>query len=404
MSAIFLSLAIGAAIGALGSYFYLKIIHEKKLKIFELEMFNQRSILEQKIEAQKREQELKEKLQTELLEGFAKDLLQKSSLTLQAASNKTLEQVVSPLKERIKDFETKVEKVYEVEARERYNLKKEIERMAHASESLGKTLRGDFKAQGLWGEIVLERVLEVSGLREGIEYTSQGRDLNLKSESGTHAKPDVIIHLPEERHLVIDSKVSLGAFEKWIQNVDHEKDLAGKTFAAAVKQHVQDLSDKHYQNLAGLRSPDFVFLFFPIDTAIIALQEIDSALFLAAWKKRVVLVGPSTLLPTLKTVESIWKNETQNQNALEIARLGGLLYDKFVSFAEDLLGVGKALGSAQSNYDEALKKLSDGKGNLLRQSERLKELGVRSQKKMPKELGVDYSESALIEGPTKESV
>lgn len=372
----------------------MKLNASKKLEIFKLEKEKEILLLQSEISAVKREQELKEKLQSEVFENFANEFVQKSSQTLQSSSNKSLEQVLAPLKEKIKEFEGKVERVYEVEARERFNLKKEIEKMAFASDNLSKTLRGDFKTQGIWGEIVLERVLEVSGLREGIEYTTQGRDMGLKSDSGTHAKPDVIIHLPEGRNLIIDSKVSLGAFEKWMQQQDSaQKDLAAKAFANAVKQHVVDLSEKHYQNLAGIRSPDFVFLFFPIDTAIVALQEVDSALFLGAWKRRVVLVGPSTLLPTLKTVEAIWKNEVQNQNALEIARLGGLLHDKFVAFSEDLVSVGKALGSAQSNYDEALKKLSDGKGNLVRQTERLRELGVRTQKRLPKELQMENSET-----------
>lgn len=397
MSAILIYLSVGVVLGAVFAYFLSKISTSKQVEILKLEKESAIALLQQEVTNVKREQELKEKLQSEVFENFAQDLLKKGSHSLQESSNKSLEQIVRPLKEKIKEFETKVEQVYQVEARERFNLKKEIERMSFASESLSKTLRGDFKTQGIWGEIVLERVLEVSGLREGIEYTSQGRDMGLKTESGTHAKPDVIIHLPEGRHLIIDSKVSLGAFEKWIQQNDTEKELAGRAFTSAVKQHINDLSEKHYQGLAGLQSPDFVFLFFPIDTAIIALHEIDTSLFLTAWKKRVVLVGPSTLLPTLKTVESIWKNEIQNQNALEIARLGGLLHDKFVSFCDDLLGVGKSIASAQSNYEEALKKLSDGKGNLVRQTERLRELGVRTQKKLPRELQLDSSEAPLLE-------
>jgi len=397
MSAILISLLVGVVLGAVFAYFLSKISTSKQIEILKLEKENSIALLQQEVVNTQKEQVLKEKLQSEVFENFAQELLKKGSHSLQESSNKSLEQIVRPLKEKIKEFETKVEQVYQVEARERFNLKKEIERMSFASESLSKTLRGDFKTQGIWGEIVLERVLEVSGLREGIEYTSQGRDMALKTEAGTHAKPDVIIHLPEGRHLIIDSKVSLGAFEKWIQQSDTEKELAGRAFTSAVKQHINDLSEKHYQGLAGLQSPDFVFLFFPIDTAIIALHEIDTSLFLTAWKKRVVLVGPSTLLPTLKTVESIWKNETQNQNALEIARLGGLLHDKFVSFCDDLLGVGKSIASAQSNYEEALKKLSDGKGNLVRQTERLRELGVRTQKKLPRELQLDSSEAPLLE-------
>ncbi len=397
MSAILISLLVGVVLGAVFAYFLSKISTSKQIEILKLEKENSIALLQQEVVNTQREQLLKEKLQSEVFENFAQELLKKGSHSLQESSNKSLEQIVRPLKEKIKEFETKVEQVYQVEARERFNLKKEIERMSFASESLSKTLRGDFKTQGIWGEIVLERVLEVSGLREGIEYTSQGRDMALKTESGTHAKPDVIIRLPEGRHLIIDSKVSLSAFEKWIQQSDTEKELAGRAFTAAVKQHINDLSEKHYQGLAGLQSPDFVFLFFPIDTAIIALHEIDTSLFLTAWKKRVVLVGPSTLLPTLKTVESIWKNEIQNQNALEIARLGGLLHDKFVSFCDDLLGVGKSIASAQSNYEEALKKLTDGKGNLVRQTERLRELGVRTQKKLPRELQIDSTDSPLLE-------
>ncbi len=404
MSAVFLSFIFGLGLGLVFAYVMQRmqgILQSKKLEIFKLEKEQEVALVQQEITSLKREMELKVKLQSEVLENFASDLMKKGSETLQRSSNQSLEQIIKPLRERIKDFESKVEKVYEVEARERFNLKREIERMAFASENLSKTLKGDFKTQGLWGEIVLERVLEVSGLREGIEYTSQGRDMGLKAESGSHAKPDIIIHLPEGKHFIVDSKVSLSAFEKWIHSSEtSERDIAARTFSAAVKQHIGDLSEKHYQNLAGLQSPDYVFLFFPIDTAIIALHEIDPSLFLAAWNKRVVLVGPSTLLPTLKTVESIWKNETQNQNAAEIARLGGALYDKFASFCDDLLGVGKSLVSAQDSYGEALKKLRDGKGNLLRQTDRLKELGVRSQKSLPRELQRELVQDLLPESET----
>jgi len=367
---------LGTAIGILFAYTVVRLLKSKTVALKEME-----------IDSLKKEFDLKEKLQRETFENFASDMLKKGSANLEESSKKSMEQIVAPLKERIKEFEAKVQHVYEVEARERFNLKKEIERMSFASENLNKALRGDFKTQGVWGEIVLERVLEVSGLREGIEYTAQGKDLGLKSEAGTAAKPDVIIHLPEGRHLIIDSKVSLGPLERWLQSDNKEsKDLAAKVFISAVKQHVSDLSEKHYQNLAGLQSPDFVFLFFPIDSAIVALHEMENSLFLSAWNKRVVIVGPSTLLPTLKTVESIWKNERQNLNALEIARLGGLLYDKLASFCDDLVGIGKSIKGAQASYDEAMNKFSNGKGNLLRQTERLKEMGIRSQKGLPKEL------------------
>jgi DNA recombination protein RmuC len=377
-------LALGSFIfGSLFAYYLLSQRHAK----YMLQNEKEKALLNAQADSLKNEALLKEKLLQEKFEVFAQDLMKKSQENLESSSSKSFENILKPLSEKIKDFEKKVETVYQAEARERFNLKKEIERMAFTSENLGKALRGDFKTQGIWGEIILEKVLEASGLREGFEYTTQGRDLQLKNEEGSRFKPDVIIHLPEERHLIIDSKVSLTAFEKWVNTEnENEKALALKSFASAVRLHVQGLSEKHYQNLKNLRSPDFVFLFFPIETALIALYENDPNLFQQAWSRKVVLVGPSTLLPTLKTVESIWKNEKQNQNALEIARSGGLLYDKFVLFCEDLIAVGKSLQGAQNSYEEAMKKLRDGKGNLLRQSERLKEFGVRSQKQIPQSL------------------
>ena len=386
MGRMFLSLFLilgGSIVGALFAYFIMNQKHAK----YVLEAEKEKTLLNAQVESIKNEAALKEKLFQEKFELFANDLMKKSQQNLEVSSSKSFENILKPLSEKLKDFENKVESVYQAEARERFNLKKEIERMAFTSDNLGKALRGDFKTQGIWGEVILEKVLEASGLREGHEYSTQGRDLQLKNEEGARFKPDVIIHLPENRHLIIDSKVSLSAFEKWVNTADqNEKVLALKSFASAVRMHVQGLGDKHYQNLKNLRSPDFVFLFFPIETALIALYEHDPNLFQQAWNRKVVLVGPSTLLPTLKTVESIWKNEKQNQNALEIARSGGLLYDKFVLFCEDLMSIGKSLQSAQGSYDEAIKKLRDGKGNLLRQSERLKEFGVRSQKQIPKEL------------------
>lgn len=379
-----LFLVLGSFIfGSLFAYYFLSQKHAK----YVLESEKEKALLNAQADSLKNEALLKEKILQEKFEVFAQDLMKKSQQNLESSSSKSFENILKPLSEKIKDFEKKVESVYQAEARERFNLKKEIERMAYTSENLGKALRGDFKTQGIWGEIILEKVLEASGLREGFEYTTQGRDLQLKNEEGARFKPDVIIHLPEDRHLIIDSKVSLSAFEKWVNTEnENEKAVALKSFASAVRLHVQGLSEKHYQNLKNLRSPDFVFLFFPIETALIALYENDPNLFQQAWNRKVVLVGPSTLLPTLKTVESIWKNEKQNQNALEIARSGGLLYDKFVLFCEDLIAVGKSLQGAQSSYEEAMKKLRDGKGNLLRQSERLKDFGVRSQKQIPQSL------------------
>ena len=381
---LFIGLLVGVLIGAGASYILLAKKHQQIFSNSEKE----NAVLHEQINQLQSRFLVEQNLQEKKLENLTHELLQKGVSVIQDSSVKNLEVILKPFREKLSDFEQKVQRVYDVEAKERFSLKQQVDRMATASEGLSRALRGDFKTQGIWGELVLERILEVAGLREGIEYTLQAKEMGLASESGGRLKPDVVIHLPDEKHLIIDSKVTLAPFEKWI-NTDVaalEKETTFKAFMSAVKSHVSDLSGKHYQNAASLNSPDFVFLFLPIEAALVSLHEKDPSLFNWAWQKKVVIVGPSTLLPTLKTVESIWKNERQNQNALEIARLGGLLYDKFVSFCEDLVGVGKAIGQAQNAYDESLKKLSEGKGNLLRQGERLKELGVRSQKVQPKEM------------------
>lgn len=375
---------LGSILAGAGVYIFLSKKYQPLLHNAEKEML----VIKEQLSQAKSEFQIRSELQNQKYENLTQELVQKGVSVLQESSMKNLELILNPFRQKLSEFESKVQNAYNAEAKERFSLKQQVERMALVSEGLTRTLRGDFKTQGVWGEIVLERILELSGLQEGREYTLQGSELSLTNAEGARIKPDVIIHLPEEKHLIIDSKVTLMPFERWI-NLDpssSEKEIAFKSFVAAVKQHVADLSDKHYQSSSKLRSPDFVFLFLPIEAALVALHENDSSLFTAAWQRKIVIVGPSTLLPTLKTVESIWKNERQNINAQEIARLGGALYDKFASFCEDLSSVGKSLDQAQAAYEESLKKLKDGKGNLLRQSERLKDLGIRAQKNLPKEM------------------
>lgn len=384
----FLYLITGILLGALLASSFVYIFLSKKYQSLVHVAEKEALLMKEQLTQVKSEFQIRSELQNQKFEGLTQDLLQKGVGILQESSVKNLEMILNPFRQKLHEFESKVQNAYNAEAKERFSLKQQVERMALVSEGLTRTLRGDFKTQGVWGEIVLERILEISGLKEGREYTLQGSDLSLTNSDGNKIKPDVIINLPDDKHLIIDSKVTLLPFEKWI-NLDPaspEKEAAFKAFTNAVKQHVSDLSEKHYQSSSGLRSPDFVFLFLPIEAALVSLHEKDSSLFTSAWQRKIVIVGPTTLLPTLKTVESIWKNERQNINALEIARLGGTLYDKFASFCEDLSAVGKSLSQAQGAYDESLKKLSEGKGNLLRQSERLRDLGVRSQKNLPKEV------------------
>ena len=252
-------LVLGSFIfGSLFAYYFLSQKHAK----YVLESEKEKALLHAQADSLKNEALLKEKILQEKFEVFAQDLMKKSQQNLESSSSKSFENILKPLSEKIKDFEKKVESVYQAEARERFNLKKEIERMAYTSENLGKALRGDFKTQGIWGEIILEKVLEASGLREGFEYTTQGRDLQLKNEEGARFKPDVIIHLPEDRHLIIDSKVSLSAFEKWVNTEnENEKAVALKSFASAVRLHVQGLSEKHYQNLKQFQNINQTYLY-----------------------------------------------------------------------------------------------------------------------------------------------
>jgi len=248
------------------------------------------------------------------------------------------------------------------------------------AQNLTKALKGDNKKQGNWGEVILERVLERSGLTKDQEYRLQA---SLTSEDGSRLQPDAIIYLPDEKHLIIDSKVSLIAYERLV-NCDSEDDrkLFSKAHVESIRGHVQGLSSKNYHDLYQINSPDFVLLFIPIESSFSIAVQIDSELFSDAWDKRVVIVSPSTLLATLRTIASIWKQERQNRNVLEIARLSGAMYDKFVGFVGDMENIGKNIKQSQNAYDSAVNKLSDGAGNLTKTAEKIKNLGAKANKQL----------------------
>jgi DNA recombination protein RmuC len=345
--------------------------------------------LEKQIDEQKKLFSEIDGKQSVFLEQVTQKVLFQNSEALQEKNQKSLGLILNPLKEKILDFEKKVGDAYSNEARERFALKQEIERVALSNQrmseeanNLTRALKGDNKAQGNWGELLLESILESVGLRSGEEFTLQARDMKLISEDGRSMRPDVIIHLPEGKHLIIDSKVSLVAFERYVNCEAPEKEKNLKDFLSSVQNHIRELGDKHYQALAQLNSPDFVFLFMPIEAAFLLYLQQDREAFGRAWDKKIVLVGPSTLGPCLRTVASLWKTERQTKNALAIAQQAGALYDKFVGFLEDLTKVGKGLNDAQRNYEDALSKMSTGKGNLIRATERLRELGVKTKKKI----------------------
>ena len=308
-----------------------------------------------------------------------------NKFTLQSKAN--LDIILNPLKENIKAFEEKVDKVYKAESDERNILKGVISQLMNQSKqiqedanNLTKALKGDQKKQGNWGEVILERVLERSGLTKDREYRIQ---TSLSSSEGSRMQPDVIIDLPDDKHIIVDSKVSLIAYERFVNSdSDEEREIHIKQHILSIKTHIQGLSGKNYQELYQINSPDFVLLFIPIESSFgIAVQK-DAELFNYAWDRKVVIVSPSTLLATLRTISSIWKQERQNRNVLEIARLSGSMYDKFVGFLTDMEGIGRNIKLSQDAYDKAINKLSTGSGNLSATSEKIKKLGAKATKQI----------------------
>jgi DNA recombination protein RmuC len=332
-------------------------------------------------------QELQQKFKLEF-ENVANKLLDEKSQKFNEVNKTSLDLLLNPLKENIKLFEEKVEKVYKAESDERNVLKGEISKLmelnkqiSEEANNLTRALKADTKKQGNWGEVILDRLLEASGLIEGESYTKQGKGLNLTDEDGNRFQPDVIINLPDNKHIVIDSKVSLLAYERLVNcDTDEDKDMHLKQHLVSIKGHINGLGGKNYQDLYGINSPDFVLLFVPIESSFAIAVQADIELFEFAWHKKVVLVTPSTLLATLKTVASIWKQEQQTRNAIDIATKAGALYDKFVGFINDLKKIGDNIDRAKENYNDAFSKLSNGNGNLIGRVEVLRKLGAKSTK------------------------
>ncbi|WP_192812343.1 DNA recombination protein RmuC [Pseudomonas psychrophila] len=305
-------------------------------------------------------------------------------------SNERLGQLLDPLKERIQSFEKRVEESYQQEARERFSLGKELERLqqlnlrlSDEATNLTRALKGQ-KTQGNWGELILERVLEHAGLEKGREYQTQ---VSLKGPDGERFQPDVLIMLPGDKQVVVDSKVSLTAYQQYVGADDEVIGQAAlKQHVLSLRNHVKGLAGKDYKRLEGLHSLDFVLLFVPIEAAFSAALQAEPNLFQEAFDRNIVIVSPTTLLATLRVIDSLWKQERQSQNAREIAERAGWLYDKFVLFIQDLDEVGNRLQQLDKAYAAARNKLTDGRGNLVSRSEQLKLLGARASKSLPPEL------------------
>lgn len=338
-------------------------------------------------------------------ENLANKILEKKEEKFEQFSQKGLTDILLPFKVKIHELQEKIEKTYQDESRERFALKNELTRIIEAGQqmsvetsNLTRALKGDVKMQGNWGELVLDRVLSIAGLREGEEYIKQGQSMGLKSEDGTSAKPDIIIALPEGKHLIIDSKVSLISYERIINAETTElKNEYTKDFLKSLYQHIDDLSSKRYHLNDKLLSPDFTILFIPVEGAFAFSMSAESELFSYAWDKSIVLAGPVNLLTTLKTVGSLWRQDRQNKHVLTIASEAGKLYDKTVAFLEDMLKVGDQIEKAKNSYTLAMNKISHGKGNMISKMLQLKEMGIKHSKNIPLELtNLDEHKTATV--------
>ena len=375
--------------------------HGERIVALERELSEARTRLEEERRQSARSlrelKEVRESMHREF-KSLAARIMEENARHFGEVSTQRVEQVLRPLRQQVEGFRKRVDEVHDRESRDLAELRAEIRNLKALNMQIGeealrltKALRGESKTRGIWGEMVLERVLEASGLREGEEYV---REKSLRDEERRRFRPDVIVHLPDDRDIVIDAKTSLVAYEQYV-NAEEEEQKAryAKEHLQAVREHIDRLSDKGYTRLEGLNTLDFIFMFMPIEGALmLALQE-DPTLYDSAFGRGIVLVSPTTLLVALRAVENTWRHERQNRNAREIARRAGALYDKFVAFAVDLEKIGRQIDTVQRSYDAAWSKLSTGRGNLVRQVEMIRELGARTSKRLPDSLREESEEA-----------
>lgn len=337
----------------------------------------------------KRDKELEER-QEQLRKDFellANKILEEKSNKFTEQNKENIKNILNPLQEKIKTFEEKVDLTQKESISMHSALKEQLlglkdlnQQMTKEATNLTRALKGDSKMQGNWGELVLERVLEKSGLEKDREYFVQQ---NFTRADGSRVLPDVVLHLPDGKKMVIDSKVSLTDYERLVNADDDDKPQFLKAHVNSIRKHVEQLSAKNYQDLYDIESPDFVLMFIPIEPAFAVVVNEDNAIYNKAFEKNIVIVTPSTLLATLRTIDSMWNNEKQQRNAIEIARQAGALYDKFEGLVSDLTGVGKKIDAAKNDYSAAMNKLVDGRGNLITSVEKLKKMGAKAKKSLP---------------------
>jgi len=342
--------------------------------------------LTEKLDNQKNEIENLQKRLTTEFENIATKILKERSDEFSVYNHKNLSEILNPLKERIQLFEKKVDETYDKELRDKISLREEVRkltelntRVSEEANNLTKALKGDVKKQGNWGEVILERVLERSGLTKGQEYE---REVVVEGADHSVQRPDVILHLPDNKHIIIDSKVSLVAYERLMSADTEDRRISYlKDHISSLRNHVKLLGEKNYQNAQNINTPDFVLMFLPIEASFSVAVQGDSEIFGYAWERKIVIVSPTTLLATLRTISSIWKQENQTKNAQEIARLSGALYDKFIGFTEDMSRIKVNIDRTSGAYDDALRKMKDGSGNIIRTAEKIKELGAKTGNK-----------------------
>lgn len=362
---------------------------------------------DEKYKTLKEELETVHKKYSNEFELIANKILDEKSQKFTDQNKTNLDIILNPLKEKIKDFEAKVDKAYKDESAERITLKTEIKHLidlnkqiSEDANNLANALKGENKTQGNWGELILEKVLERSGLVKDQEYRLQ---FSTNNDEGKRIQPDAVIMLPDNKHIVVDSKVSLVAYEAFVNSSDEEERLKlVKEHIISVRTHIKSLSEKNYQSSADFNTPDFVLLFIPIESSFSIAVQADQELFNFAWDKKIVIVSPSTLLATLRTIASVWKQERQTKNAIEIAKQSGALYDKFVGFIEDMDKIGKSIEVSRATYENAINKLHKGSGNLVKRAQDIEKLGAKTTKQISSKFIDNDGQSLLSEDPEKE--
>jgi DNA recombination protein RmuC len=348
--------------------------------------FTQSKLNEQKTDIE----QLQEKFRTEF-KNLANEILEDKSKRFSEQNILNISQILKPLGEKIKDFEKKVDEAYDKESQQRFSLKEEVKRLAELNQqvkmeanNLVKALKGESKTQGSWGEVILEGILQQSGLTRNREYFVQE---SIKNDEGKRFQPDVVVNFPDGRSVVIDSKVSLTAYERFCSSEsENEQTLALREHLLSVKKHVDELSGKRYQDLIGSGSLDSVMMFMPVEPAYLLAVQNDTEIWNYAWEKRVVLISPTNLIAILRIVENLWRLENQNRNAEEIARQCGALYDKFVGLADDFTEVGRLLDKSKEAYTASMNKLTTGRGNIVNRLEGIRKLGARTSKNLPPQM------------------